>query len=629
MRQVNCHIPIKVCVNGRLSDVQLDELGESLVRAVAARTAFAQRTIASRSGNHVQSGKTEFFKDKYDPSREDVTNTYRVSSFRDHGEPTSIPLQPQRRRGGRPWFIRKAINFHASVGDFLDFVEHLTPEESLPDKILYIDRYADLRWVSLWLVQINEDHTLTELEEILFARVTQLSQVHATQILAYGLGTTESIRQQLIKTDKDGVVGREMPGMLPRNARRVVGSGGNTLIRQGGWVLFASMVLPKVVAGEIFSYLNEVAVSLPLHALDFIVDGNSFERLFSINWNDFLSEFGDEPATLRILPVSIKRRVLFRTLKYLIEPTVAANVDLNAAYFGNLYLLNQSRLDWLPAAARTPIRQQTNDLTLALSESQREGWWEPRWIGAFVYAVISPTEQESSLARLQPGGESGGHGEPSETPEHLVDRFTVRGTGVLNVDGLGAYIVGLIRRSPALSGYVQKVLDEVGVLSRDDVSLVFAESASEDDLDSLARSPDGRLLLVRLYDELTSGHLSGSEQEQAERILAARLRSRSIQVTVRRLARSRLIFPFRQPGPTVLDDAPIEAERLADGRIRVTMPVRVAGTSTFHAETRTLPREIFTSGLVLDADEWIKVKLYDEGGIVLQTHALFLLQLSN
>ena len=50
--------------------------------------------------------------------------------------------------------------------------------------------------------------------------------------------------------------------------------------------------------------------------------------------------------------------------------------------------------------------------------------------------------------------------------------------------------------------------------------------------------------------------------------------------------------------------------------------------SMFRDEARTLPDKVFSDdGLVLDADEWIRVKLYDEGEIVVLKPALFLLQL--
>ena len=617
------------------------------MRALAARISFAERTIASHSGGHLQSGKTELVQEEYDPSREAVMSAYKVPSYRGHGESKSIPIQPQPRSRSNPWFIRKAIDFHARLGNFFDFVESFGP---LPDKDLYIDQYKDLHWVSLWLVEVNQEFTwdeLPELAEVIHARAEQLSGGP----VYYVWSVKDRVLRQLIKLDEDRIVAREIPGLLQHNPRYLTDMG----IKAGGWLLFVSMVVPKVVKeGKILSYFDEVTVALPLHALAFIVDGKSFERIFGVSWNDYLSENGDQPATLRMLPVTTNRRAHFKQLKTLVEQRVAVKVDKNSAYFGNLYLLNQSRLNWLPPAARTRARELTDDLTLPLVESRREGWWEPDWTGAFIYAVISPAELQSGLARLRPEAESAGQAEPTETPEQLIKRFRRPGLVAAVIDNtwlvkLGAYLVSLTRRSSALSRYVQKVLDELGSTDRGGLALAFARNALDSDLDGLAGSPNGRLLLVRLYDELVSGdvgeteeqawrklattasrvNLGGSAQQQAERILMARVRSRSVEVVRRRLEKSRLIFPFKLSGPTVYDDAPIAAERLADGRIRVKMNQRVEGTLAFRAETQTLPDSVFTTGLVLDADEWIRVKLYDEGGIVVTRPALFLLELSH
>ncbi len=45
MRQINCYIPITLRITGRPSDAQLDQLGETLVRALQARIAFAEQTL--------------------------------------------------------------------------------------------------------------------------------------------------------------------------------------------------------------------------------------------------------------------------------------------------------------------------------------------------------------------------------------------------------------------------------------------------------------------------------------------------------------------------------------------------------------------------------------------------------
>lgn len=624
MPQINCYLPIKLCITGRLSDTQLEQLSETLQRAITARISFANQEITAANGVNLHEGSAEVVREGYDPERHDgATDSYQVPSYQRQGQRVGMSLRGNLRR--RPWFIRKAIHFHSRIGGFLDLVDETTSDPSeLSGKVLYKDVYEELRWVSVWLVQVNRHHTLAEMEKILSERAMDLSRLRGDQILAYGLATTERFRRKLIQIDEDGIVSRDIPAIHSHNLHRLTYVAGADGIDPGGWVLFAGMVLPRVTQGDLLALGSEATFSLPIHALDFIVNDALFQQLTGVSWDSYVNQFGDQLASLRILPFTTLRRVHFDTLKYLIEPIVKSSVAENTVYLGNIHLLNQSRLARLPAAARDKAHQLTNEVTLPLDDSQRDGWWEAGWRGAFIYAVVSKTGEQP----VQPEAERAGQQEPSETPEQLISRFTSWGN--LDEDGLGAYLMGLVRRSPALSHYVQRVLDELDDGDRDDVSLAFVENATvEEDLDILAQSPNGRLLLARLYDELTSGNLGGDEQKAAGRVLAARVRARSIEVVARRLETARgWIFPYKQGGPTAFNSSPISAERLKDGRIRVRL-FNVSRSDMFQDEVRTLPDAVFGSGLILEPDEWIRVKLYDEGGIIVPQPALYLLQISN
>jgi hypothetical protein len=623
MPRINCHLPIKLCITGRLDDAQLEQLSETLVRAVSARISFAEQEITARHSSGVSWGEIEV-RGPYDEARADAgDNSYTVPSYNGGGRPVSMRLGPSRNLDRRPWFIRRAVYLHSSIGNFLDFLEFLEPSETSP-RTLYMDMFEELRWVFAWLVQVNQEYQWEELETVLSERANALARVHQEdQILVWGMATNEQARQKLIRIDKDGVVAREIPTLANHNARLVGNIGGDLTVFPGAWILFTGMVLPIVEGDDLIELADEETVELPLHALDFIVNPASFERLFNVSWDSHVNQFGDQPVLLRILPFTTLRRVHFQTLKYLIEPSIIESVERDSASFGNVYLLNQTRLAWLPSAARAKARQLSNEVTLPLDESQREGWWEAGWRGAYVYAVVNATGEQP----VQPAAERASQQDPSETPEQLISRFTSRAN--LDEDGLGAYLAGLTRRSPALSHYVQRVLDELEDRNRDDVSLAFVESA-ESYLDTLAQSPNGRLLLGRLYNELTSGELDSSEKNRAQQVLEARLRARSIEVVARRLETARgWIFPHKQGGPTVLHDSPLQAELLPDGRIRVWLMNRVATDDTFRDEVRTLPRGVFSGGIILEPDDWVRVKLYDEGGTIVPVPALYLLQISN
>lgn len=197
---------------------------------------------------------------------------------------------------------------------------------------------------------------------------------------------------------------------------------------------------------------------------------------------------------------------------------------------------------------------------------------------------------------------------------------------VLHEDRLGAALLQRMRSGQ--HDFIMQVFDALGSTDRDDVAYEMMHRASDADLRQAVQSSEGRRLLDRMFDELTAGNVSQEEQQEADRIVrvkAGRLSPEQFEQGMR----TAKIFPFRLPGLTVLDDAPISAERRERGRIWIRQPVRVLGTSMFRAETRTLPSEVFTSGIELPEDEIVGVRMYDMGGVTIYRPALFLIQLAN
>ena len=202
-------------------------------------------------------------------------------------------------------------------------------------------------------------------------------------------------------------------------------------------------------------------------------------------------------------------------------------------------------------------------------------------------------------------------------------------TSLMNLDeeGLGRDLLARARAGDL--AIAQQVLDEVGSTDRDDVSVAFMAAATAADVASLANSAEGRDLLDRMYDELTSGSVGADERKQADRILSAKSR-RIAPADFQAGVEKAKIFPFRLPGVTVFNAAPISAERRKGGRIWVKQNVNsVLGNSEFRAETQTLPTTLFTSGIELPEDEIVGVKMYDLGGVVQYRPALFLVELAN
>lgn len=191
--------------------------------------------------------------------------------------------------------------------------------------------------------------------------------------------------------------------------------------------------------------------------------------------------------------------------------------------------------------------------------------------------------------------------------------------------------LGRILKQRVLEGsfdFVQDVLNTLGTTDRDDVSYELCHNTTDPELDLISSMQQGRRLLDRLYDELTSGNVAEEENTEADRIMRAKGRNITPSDFENGIHHAKM-FPFRLPGFTVLGDAPISAERRANGRVWVKQPVRVLGTNEFRAETQTLPTEVFISGIELPENEIIGVKMYDLGGEVHYRPAIYLIQLAN
>ena len=60
-------------------------------------------------------------------------------------------------------------------------------------------------------------------------------------------------------------------------------------------------------------------ITLPYRDLEFLVNQNGFLAFFDVGWSDFLSEVGNQSATLRVRPVEAIAPVQGGTLDTLVE----------------------------------------------------------------------------------------------------------------------------------------------------------------------------------------------------------------------------------------------------------------------------------------------------------------------
>lgn len=171
--------------------------------------------------------------------------------------------------------------------------------------------------------------------------------------------------------------------------------------------------------------------------------------------------------------------------------------------------------------------------------------------------------------------------------------------------------------------FVTQVLDELGMYDRDDVSLGFMQAANDRAIYRLSGGAAGRRLLDRLFDELTSGDVGADETAEADRIL--RIKAQRIpESEFPQDGRGVKIFPFHSGWA---ENTVYTVTRQGNGQIHVEMGA--LSWSSHHRQLRNIPSRIATSGITLEENEIIGVKLIDEGGEIVYRPALIMVQLQN
>jgi hypothetical protein len=211
-----------------------------------------------------------------------------------------------------------------------------------------------------------------------------------------------------------------------------------------------------------------------------------------------------------------------------------------------------------------------------------------------------------------------------DAADALIDAYS----GLLTVDtaALGAEL----RRRVVLGerDLLEAVLDGLSFLNRHWVAVAFAGPGSEEDLEWLGQTPEGRALLDVVLDGATRNWVGEAETAASERISAALIASRP-QAAVEQEIFNTMVFPFKLPGLTVVSDAAIFAEQRPGGRIWVRQEARVYYQGAYPDEVATLPPEVFGEGLVIPDNQVVGIRMYDLGGQVIHRPAAFLLRLGN
>jgi hypothetical protein len=229
----------------------------------------------------------------------------------------------------------------------------------------------------------------------------------------------------------------------------------------------------------------------------------------------------------------------------------------------------------------------------------------------------SPQEAERLPAERKPAAAP----EPANASE-LIDKYTSMGN--LDEDALGKALLN--RALAGDTATVDATLEELDSTDRDDVSLALTSQATDDQLDQLAETEEGRKLLLRLFDELTSGYVVEEEGLQADRVMKARAKRIDPKKFIEAEQKA-MVIPFSGIGMTKFSSASLSVERLPNGKIWVRSHMK----PEHWKDAKRLPSVAFAygQGREFDPDEVVGLYLYDEGGKTVYVPAIVLLQLSN
>ena len=197
--------------------------------------------------------------------------------------------------------------------------------------------------------------------------------------------------------------------------------------------------------------------------------------------------------------------------------------------------------------------------------------------------------------------------------------------GIINkgADELKSFVFGK-RYKDAIN-----IIREAGDLD-DDIASRFLTTQSPDRLEAYAANSEGRAMLDVLYQALVTGDVTGFERLQADRILLAKAKTGKAPTTADvAKALDPPIFPLETSWGST---ATIWAG-LSDGKVKVYYDSRTGlGGSEFKTEREALysryDEKIYT-GIRLDTDELVTVKLFDQGGALMTVPAIQLIDFFN
>ena len=210
--------------------------------------------------------------------------------------------------------------------------------------------------------------------------------------------------------------------------------------------------------------------------------------------------------------------------------------------------------------------------------------------------------------------------------------------GGLSESGLGGYLFEMAKTSSNYFTTIHNVIEKLDSGDRDEVSYHFVKHArkkidknSDVTYTYLDRflAQGGNFLLNRMYSAMSTDWISDDDEVGSLAILDAKMRAMPVDKLLKQIEKP-LIFPLKQMGITVMDDAPISAKK-RDGKIVVEYPTRVCNSSKYRKDLDTIWHlgHPCLGQIELDPDQIVGIKIYDQGKVVRYIPASGLILYSN
>lgn len=385
---VHCHVPITVRVVGMPDDAALAALRDAVGRQVRDRLAQAARLVGGLDdqGRPVPSRPAGDPAEPYDEDR-DGPDGYAVPSYDRRGRRVPVPVAEPRH--GLGWRVLRAAHVRARFDEFADWVEAVMSPETdpvrgsvLPARALYEDLAADERWVAVWVVEVQELTTFTDLLPRLNARARELLGGRSGRTMMSGLTVSDAQVSQLATFDTAGEIAR-LPLLRATNARRVSGNGGSTTLLRRARVVWAGMEVPEIAPATLLEAGPASTLRVPLREATHTVDTAAFEARYGFPWQLVLDEAGTRAIRVDVLPLRARRDVAELAADYA-GRTLLADAGLPAPEPGIV-------IDAWVAYPTTPgVPRAVADVV---------GSW-----GATLPALPAPTSAVRASARRRPAG---------------------------------------------------------------------------------------------------------------------------------------------------------------------------------------------------------------------------------